>query len=89
MNLFFYIEDKLITAPTSDSILDGVTRKSVIELAKDLGIEVETRQLSVSELVESVEKQNVKRNFWVRYCSCGFTNSRFWLSRRRLSTYKI
>ena len=63
MNLFFYIDDKLITAPTSDSILDGVTRKSVLELAKDLGIEVETRQLSVSELVEAAKNNTLKEIF--------------------------
>ncbi len=63
MNLFFYIEDKLITAPTSDSILDGVTRKSVLVLAKDLGIQVETRQLSVSELVEASKNKTLKEIF--------------------------
>ena len=63
MNLFFYIGDKLITAPTSDSILDGVTRKSVLELAKDLGIQVETRQLSVSELVEASKNNTLKEIF--------------------------
>ena len=63
MNLFFYIGDKLITAPTSDSILDGVTRKSVLELAKDLGVQVETRQLSVSELVEASKNNTLKEIF--------------------------
>ena len=63
MNLFFYIGDKLITAPISDSILDGVTRKSVLELAKDLGIQVETRQLSVSELVEASKNNTLKEIF--------------------------
>ena len=37
MNLFFRIGDKLLTAPTSDSILDGITRKSLIQIAKDTG----------------------------------------------------
>ena len=63
MNLFFYIGDKLITAPTSDSILDGVTRKSVLELAKDLGVQVETRQLSVSELVRASKDNTLKEIF--------------------------
>ena len=63
MNLFFYIGDKLITAPTSDSILDGVTRKSVIELAKDRGIEVETRQLTVAELIEAAENKTLREIF--------------------------
>ena len=63
MNLFLYIGDKLITAPTSDSILDGVTRKSVIELAKDRGIEVETRQLTVAELIEAAENKTLREIF--------------------------
>jgi branched-chain amino acid aminotransferase len=63
MNLFFYIGDKLITAPTSDSILDGVTRKSILELAKDLGVQVETRQLSVSELVRASKDNTLKEIF--------------------------
>jgi branched-chain amino acid aminotransferase len=63
MNLFFNIGDKLITAPTSDSILDGVTRKSVIALAKERGIEVETRQLSVSELIEAAKNNTLKEIF--------------------------
>ena len=63
MNLFFYIGDKSITAPTSDSILDGVTRKSIIELAKNHDIEVETRQLSVSELVEASKNNTLKEIF--------------------------
>ena len=63
MNLFFYIGDKLITAPTSDSILDGVTRKSVIELAKDRGIQVETRQLTVAQLIEAAENKTLREIF--------------------------
>ena len=63
MNLFFNIGDKLITAPTPDSILDGVTRKSVIALAKEHGIEVETRQLSVSELIEAAKNNTLKEIF--------------------------
>ena len=53
MNLFFRIGDTLITAPTSDSILDGVTRKSILELAAHLGIKTEVRALRVSELIDA------------------------------------
>ena len=53
MNLFFRIGDTLITAPTSDSILDGVTRKSVLSLAEHLGIKTEVRTLRVAELIEA------------------------------------
>ena len=53
MNIFFRINDKLITAPTSDRILDGVTRKSVLKLAEDMGIEAEVRRVKVSEIIEA------------------------------------
>ena len=53
MNLFFRIEDKLLTAPTSDSILDGITRKSLIQIAKDKGIDVEVRPIKVDELIDA------------------------------------
>ncbi|WP_109832123.1 branched-chain amino acid aminotransferase [Reichenbachiella versicolor] len=63
MNLLFYINDTLITAPTSDSILHGITRDSVLTLAKDWGIKVEERQLSVKELIDSIEKGEVQEVF--------------------------
>ena len=53
MNLFFRIGDKLLTAPTSDSILDGITRKSLIQIAKDKGIDVEVRPIKVNELIDA------------------------------------
>ena len=63
MNLFFHIGDKLITAPTSDSILDGVTRKSIIQLAKDTGVDMEIRPLRVAELLEAQENGALKEIF--------------------------
>ena len=50
MNIFFQINDTLITAPTNDRILDGVTRKSIIDLAKRKGIKVEERPIKVEEI---------------------------------------
>jgi branched-chain amino acid aminotransferase len=63
MNVFFRIGDKLVTAPTSDRILDGVTRKSVIDLAKDMNIEVEIRQIKVSEIVDAARNGELKEIF--------------------------
>lgn len=63
MNVFFRINDTLITAPTSDRILDGVTRKSVLKLAERAGIDTEVRRLTVSELVEAAKKGEVKEIF--------------------------
>jgi branched-chain amino acid aminotransferase len=55
-NAMFVIDGKLITPSTRDTILDGVTRDSIITLAKDWGMEVEERRISVAELVEAIEK---------------------------------
>lgn len=51
-NAMFLLDGKLITAETKDTILDGVTRDTVIALAKDWGITVEERKVSVAELAE-------------------------------------
>ena len=63
MNLFFRIGNKLITAPTSDSILDGVTRKSLIQIAKDQGIEVEVRPIKVEELIGAAKNNTLLEIF--------------------------
>lgn len=63
MNLFFRIGNKLITAPTSDSILDGVTRKSLIQIAKDQGIEVEVRPIKVEELIDAAKNKTLLEIF--------------------------
>ncbi len=43
MNIFFVENGKVITPELNGSILPGITRKSIIELAKNLGYEVEER----------------------------------------------
>jgi branched-chain amino acid aminotransferase len=63
MNVFFRINDTLFTAPTSERILDGVTRKTLIELAKSEGINVEVRSVLVSELVEAAKNGSLKEIF--------------------------
>lgn len=63
MNVFIRINDTLITAPVSDRILDGVTRKSLIELAKREGIKVEERSVLVDELVAAAKDGSLKELF--------------------------
>ncbi len=63
MNVFFRINDKLLTAPTSERILDGVTRKSLIALAERDGLDVEVRSVLVEELVAAAKDGSLKEIF--------------------------
>ena len=63
MNIFIRINDTLITSPTNDRILDGITRKSIIEIAEDLKINVEVRKISVSEVVAAAQSGSLKEMF--------------------------
>ncbi|MEZ4797542.1 MAG: branched-chain amino acid aminotransferase [Flavobacteriaceae bacterium] len=63
MNIFVRINDTLLTTPISDRILDGITRKSIIQIAKDEGISVEERKISVNELVEAAKNGSLKEMF--------------------------
>ena len=63
MNVFFRINDTLYTAPTSERILDGVTRKSLIALAEKMGIDVKIQSVLVSELIEAAKNGSLKEVF--------------------------
>jgi branched-chain amino acid aminotransferase len=63
MNAMFVIDDVLITPPLSDSILDGITRDSLLTLAKDLDIKVEERPVSVAELELSFRNNSISEAF--------------------------
>lgn len=63
MNVFFRINDTLVTAPTTDTILDGITRKSVIQIAKDAGIKVDVRPVSITEIIEASKSGSLKEIF--------------------------
>ena len=63
MNIFVRINDTLITGPTSDRILDGITRKSIIDIAKKEGIPVEVRKITVTEVVNAAKTGTLKEMF--------------------------
>ncbi|QKX05883.1 branched-chain amino acid aminotransferase [Aquimarina sp. TRL1] len=63
MNVFFRVNDTLLTAPTSDRILDGITRKSLIDIAKKEGISVDVRPVKVSEIVAAAKDGSLKEIF--------------------------
>lgn len=65
MNVMFQIGDSLITAPTGDTILKGITRDSVLTLAADLGIVVEERRISIDEIKVAHERGQLKDAFGV------------------------
>jgi branched-chain amino acid aminotransferase len=62
-NIFFLVKDVLVTPPLSGSILPGVTRRSVIQLAKDWGIPVEERPVSIQEVIEGLGTGALKEIF--------------------------
>lgn len=53
MNIMFIIDGTLVTPPLSGSILDGVTRDSLLTLARSKGVPVEERKISYKELEEA------------------------------------
>lgn len=53
MNMMFIKEGVLITPPLSDSILPGITRDSILTLAKAMGLKVEERKVSLTEVREA------------------------------------
>ncbi len=63
MNLMFVIDGKLVTAPTGDTILDGVTRDSILTIARDWGMDVEERPVSIDELLEGIQNGRVQEAF--------------------------
>ena len=63
MNVMFVINDTLITAPTSDSILHGITRDCVLTLARDWGMKVEERPISVKEVIAAAKDGSLQEAF--------------------------
>lgn len=56
MNFFAFLRDTLVTPPLGDSILAGITRNSILFLAKELGLKVEEKPLHIEELIADIKK---------------------------------
>lgn len=63
MNIFFKIDGKFITPRRDGSILDGITRMSVIDILKDKGFEVIERPITLTEIREASEKGLLEEAF--------------------------
>ncbi len=63
MNVMFVINDTIVTPPLSDSILDGITRDSLLTIARDAGYKVEERRISIDELKEGFKNKTLTEAF--------------------------
>jgi branched-chain amino acid aminotransferase len=63
MNIFFRIDDVLVTPERSGTILEGVTRDSILRIARDMGHTVEERRVAVEEVVEAGRNGRLKEAF--------------------------
>ena len=63
MNIAFVIGDELITPPLTGNILEGVTRDSVLQLAKDSGMEVAERPITITEVLTAAHNGTLREVF--------------------------
>jgi|TARA_B110000902_G_scaffold107253_1_gene126759 branched-chain amino acid aminotransferase len=63
MNVMFVINNTLITPSLSGTILPGITRNSVLTIAKDWGYNVEERQITVTEVIEAIKNGTLTEAF--------------------------
>jgi len=63
MNIFFLLDDELITPMLSGSILPGITRDSVIALAKSWDVKVSERKISIDEVIAAQESGKLQEIF--------------------------
>ncbi|WP_266363978.1 branched-chain amino acid aminotransferase [Tellurirhabdus rosea] len=65
MNVMFVIDGKVVTPPASDTILRGVTRDSVLQIVRHLGVEIDERPVSVEEVISGLQNGRVTEAFGV------------------------
>jgi branched-chain amino acid aminotransferase len=63
MNLMFVIDGKLVTPPLSDSILDGITRDSLLTIARDMKLTVEERPVTLTEIKSAFKESRITEAF--------------------------
>lgn len=63
MNIFFVIDDEIITPALNGSILPGITRKSTIELVTSWGMKVSERKIAIDEVINAHENGRLQEIF--------------------------
>lgn len=63
MNVMFVMNGKLVTPKLTSALLDGVTRNSILTLAKDLGMPTEERRVSLDDLIDGFKNGTLTEAF--------------------------
>ena len=63
MNVFFVIDDEVVTPALQGSILSGITRMSCIEILRHWGVKVTERRISIEEIAEAARTGHLKEAF--------------------------
>ncbi len=63
MNMFFVIDNEIVTAPLVGSILSGITRDSVMRIVRDWGLKMNERLVSIDEVTAAATSGRLKEAF--------------------------
>ena len=63
MNIFVRFDDELATPTLSGTILPGITRESVLHIAKEWGYTVNEREIGITEVIEGIKSRKVLEVF--------------------------
>ena len=63
MNIFFVIDEEVVTPPLSGSILPGITRDSVLRILKDRGMKINERNIAIDEIIEASRNGSLQEVF--------------------------
>lgn len=63
MNIFFKISGEIVTPELNGSILEGITRNSVITLLKHWGLTVSERKISIDEIIQAHRDGRLEETF--------------------------
>ncbi|MBN2645732.1 MAG: branched-chain amino acid aminotransferase [Desulfuromonadaceae bacterium] len=63
MNICFLYDGKIVTSPLKGTILNGITRRSILTLVKEMGYEIEERALTIDEILDGAESGRLVEAF--------------------------
>ena len=66
-NILFYLGDELVTPPLAGTILPGITRDSVLQLARSWEMKVSERMISLDEVMSALEYRKIEGSLRLRH----------------------